>query len=128
ADQAYGEEFTLEAGASTVYDLYGTLSNGIGGTVNIAKLKFLGIQSGNAATDDAGILVGAPTTGSEYFELDAEYGGTLPHEEAVPPGGLLIRANPVGWTITNGSNDWLWLHNHGTQAATFQLIIVGGSL
>lgn len=128
ADQVYAASVTLAPKADTSIDLLGFEPDGLGGVVNIVRLKYFWIQNNNPLTDNGTLIVGAPNTGSEYYELGGAEYGPLPHEFPVVPQGFRIEFNPAGWTpAVNGISDWIYIYNSGTVSVNFEILLVGAS-
>ncbi len=120
ADTDFIDDRTLASAASESLDLSGTLVDGFGQTVAIAKLKAIEISADAANTTN--LTVGA--TGSNAFVrwvADATDGIVL------KPGARFVIADPAGWTVTAATGDLLKFTNASGASATYRIKLLGST-
>lgn len=113
----------LAATGTQDYDLAGTLADGFGDTITMAKLKYVVLyRTANADASPAGssvTLSDAPSNGVEPFTGGAEADGV---------DGVIVLGSSVGRTITNGSADTVRVtNNDGTNKSTYTIAFVGST-
>ena len=119
AEIVFTDERTLAASTSEDLDLYGSLADQFGNTINGATLKRLIVEA--SPTNGDNILVGGAASNTFAAIFDA---GS--NKVKVFPGGLFAWSVPgTGATITNSSADLLRIENADSGAeATYKIIMV----
>lgn len=121
ADKMYSDTNTLAASGTLDLDLSGPLSDGLGGTISIVKLKALIVKAAAANTNN--VLVSRPATNG--VPLFAAAGDAIP----VLPGGTVVWISPgAGITVTPATGDLVTFTNSaGGTGVTYDVIIIGTS-
>lgn len=122
ADRLWSDRRTIAASASEDLDLAGSLTDALGATLTLARVKMLAVYALPANTNDVVLGDAAATTWTALLGTD----GTL----AVKPGGLLVVTAPgaTAYPVTAGSADLLKVANSAAgSAVTYDIYIVGAS-
>jgi hypothetical protein len=122
ADRVFHDRRTLGTATSENLDLAGSLTDPLGNTVSMAKVKGLLIQN-RTATAGAYLLVGGAASNQFPF-LNA-----VGEKCRVGPSGMAFFWNPVdGFTVTAGTGDQLKIDNPGAVASIdYDIFIIGTS-
>lgn len=112
---------SLGAGAAELLDLYGSLTNEQGETINFARVQAIYVVNNGTNNGDTVRLGGASNTAA----VGVVSTGTFDIRGGTSGGGLLLFASDNGYTITNTSADKLQVSNPGTNAITYDIHIVG---
>lgn len=123
ADLMYSDTRTLAASASENIDLAGALTDVLGRTLNLAKIKAIMIRASAANTND--VVIGGAATNAFVGPF-----GAATHTLAVRPGGEFLIAHPgTGWAVVAATGDLLKIANGGAgTAVTYDIIIIGTSV
>jgi len=121
ANQVWGDTRALGNGANEELDLAGGLTNGLGATVTLAKVRLLAIKAAATNTDTLNVG-GAAANGW------ATWVGDPTDVIKVRPGGILVLAAPdaTGYAVTAGTGDLLKITNAAALAtASYDILIIG---
>jgi hypothetical protein len=119
ADLVYSDTRTLAASANETLDLT-SLIGPLGEAVNFAKIKAILIKA--AAGNTNNVVVGDAAADPFLGPL----GGTTP-TIAIPPGGEVLLAAPVGGWATSGATDLKVANSAGSTGVTYTIIAIGTS-
>ena len=119
ADQAR----SINATTNDDLDLAGGLTDGLGATVTMARLKLIYIKN-NETTAGRVIQLG----GSATNPVSTLFGAT-PDYLTIPPGGIFCLAVPdaTAFAVTGGSADTIRIRNPNASAITYDIILIGAS-
>ena len=119
SNQMYAGESTLAKNAAENIDLYGTLLNPAGDTVNLAKLKGITFHNLSVTPSDVLVIGGGGTNFKLFQNVTGRY--------ELGPNGLFTIHEPslAGKPVTAGSADLIRVENQGTQAITYEVIFYG---
>lgn len=125
ADKLFTDTRTLAASASEDLDLAGVLTDALGASLALVRVKALLVAAPAANTNDV-LVGGAP---SNAF---ASWVGAAGHQVRVRPGGFVLlsagAADATGYLVTAGTGDLLRVTNSaGTTPVTYDVIIFGTS-
>lgn len=122
ADLVFADSRTLAASANETLDLYGSLKDPFGSTLNFARIKAILIEARAANTNN--VVIGNAVANPFLGPL----GGTTP-TVTLPPGGVLLLVAPAsGWTVADATNDSLKIANSGgTTGVTYDIVVIGAS-
>ena len=114
----FDQKVTLAVSTPQSRDLYGSLSDRYGNTLNFVKVKFLWIEN-------LGTVAGEVLTIDGTFIERIILSGTTPTYK-LGPGGIWYTESPVdGWAVTAGTDDVITLD---PSAKDFDVrIIIGGT-
>ena len=129
-DFVYADSGSLIGDADADYDLYGSLSDVFGATINAARIK--GIFFKNTSSTAAVINVGGGTDGAGTAAFDSWITSTAADgSEAVivrAGGGFMLYApDATAYVVTNTSADTLSLLETASLAATYELYLIGAT-
>ncbi len=123
--EIYADVRNVANNSNETIDLYGSLTNQLGETINFARIKVILIELLNVAqggTNANSITVGAATNafvgplGTNTGTFDVISGG----------GGAFWRSDATGWTVTNASADKLKVLNNDTvNNASYRITLIG---
>lgn len=113
-------------------DLYGSLENVFGRTINFSKIKAVGIQNLGKRDGNGGWTL---TAGEDLLVLGATaanngWGGILNGNQdekiQIESGDIFLITNRLaGWSISAGSTDVLRVVNNGTDDIEYDIVIGG---
>lgn len=110
---------SIAASSSENLDLYGSLTDPLGVTLNFATIKAIEVRADEGNTND--VVLGA---GSNPFV--GPLGGTTPTIAVKPGGRLLMVAPKTGWAVTNSTADILKVANSSSgSAVVYDIKIIG---
>jgi hypothetical protein len=121
-NEIYCDIRTLAISTSETLDLYGSLLNPLGETINFARIKCIVVEL-LTTTAAASITVGNAASNPWLGPL----GGTTPTMQ-VRNGGAWAStcSDATGWPVANGSTDNLKILNDSASAvATYRLTLIG---
>jgi hypothetical protein len=121
ADQIWHDERALSATSTENIDLNGTLTNALGDTVSLARVKALIIWNKNTTAGE-NLQVGAGSTTFNLF-------GSLSSRHTIGPNGIFVVWEPsaAAKAVTAGSADLLMIRNANSVVVTYQIIVVGST-
>lgn len=119
ADIVWHDERSLASGASETLDLYGTLTDAFGATVNLLGVRALFVQ--NTGTTTITIAGDAAAPASLFFQV-ATSGITLPASAT-----MMINVPISGMAVTSGTADLLKVTNSSGGTGTYKIMILGTS-
>lgn len=120
ANMIWTDTRTINASSSEDLDLYGSLVNAFGDTVNFTALKGIFIFANSANTNN--LVIGGD--GSAFVNWVGDASDTL----VVKPGGMLSVYDPSagGYGVTNTSADILQIANSaGGTSVEYDIILIG---
>lgn len=122
ADLMFDDIRTLAASATEDIDLAGVLSDALGRTVTIVKLKAILIKADAANTNNVVVGGAAATQVTGLF-------GDVSDKIVVPPGGVFLWAAPkAGIAVGAGATDLLKVANSGAgTGVTYSITVIGCS-
>lgn len=130
ANQLYRGERTINASSSETLDISGSLTNEVGDTFTIARVKLLYIiaaPSDRTATQNTNDVVVGAAAGTQWAALLGT-AGTLTLKPGAHSLHVAGQADATAWVATGGSTDSLKVANSGAgTAVTYQIYIVGVS-
>ena len=110
---------SLAAGATNSVDLYGSVLNSFGATLNMAKVKGLILCPSNTVQTTVTLRPAAANGMTNLFE-DAS-GITVRTAGCF----ALFAKDTAGYTVANGSMDAIEIVNNGTNTTTYSLYVFG---
>ena len=131
-NQHFADERTVAAGANDNIDLYGSLVNAFGETINFTAVKAVVIQNVGADDGSSGYSVqsgedlligGASSVGNAWatpFNANPDSKLTL-----VSGGSFALTAPASGFSVTSGTGDILRVRNNGTKTIKYRIILEG---
>lgn len=119
ADIAWHDERTLASGASETLDLYGSLTDAFGATVNMLGVRALFVQNTGTTTIT---IAGDPSAPASLFFQVATSGITLPASAT-----MMINAPITGMAVTSETADLLKVTNSIGGTGTYKIMILGTS-
>lgn len=122
ADKVWHDQRTLAASGTEDLDLAGVLTDALGVTVTMAKLKALIISA--AAGNTNNVNVSRPASNGVPWALAA--GDGIP----VVPGGQLwlVAPNATAYAVTAGTGDLITVTNSGAgSSVTYDVVLIGTS-
>lgn len=124
ADCVFSDRRTLAASATEDLDLAGALTDALGGTVSLARVK--GIIVSASADNTNNVVVGAASSNPWATLLSAT--GTLTLRPGASVGLMAGVADATGYAVTGGTGDLLKVANSGgSTAVTYDIVIIGAS-
>lgn len=120
-DRVFTDSRTLAASATEDLDLAGSLTDALGATLTMAKLKFVMIKAASGNTND--VVLSRPTTnGVPLFEAADD-------AIRIKPGGCFMWVVPgSGVTVTAGTGDLLTLTNSAAgTSVSYDIVLMGTS-
>ncbi len=123
ANVLFADQRTLAASATENLDLYGSLTDPFGTTLNFATIKAIRICALSTNTNNVNFGPGIAPGSSAFIGSFASY----TNYSTVRPGGCAVQVAPqTGWTVTNSTGDNLGLGNSGgSTGVTFDITILG---
>jgi hypothetical protein len=120
ANALFADQRTLSASATEQLDLYGSLTDPLGGTLNFATIKVIKVCAASANTNNVNVGGAASNTFTGPFSAASAKVG-------VRPGGCTMFVAPqTGWTVTDSSGDKLEFGNSSSgTTVTYDIVIVG---
>lgn len=110
--------YTITSATDLDLDLSGSLTTGLGTTVNFTKIYMIAIVNLSTSSGQNVILGG----GGNFHS----WAGAQSHEVKIGPKGLFILNSPVdGYTVTNSSADILRLRNTGLTSVQTRIALIG---
>lgn len=122
ADVLWSDQRTLAASATEDLDLSGSLSDALGTSVALARVKALFVQAATGNTND--VVLGNATTNAWATLLSAT--GTL----TLKPGAFVLVGceGATAWAVTAGTGDLLKVANSSSgSGVTYNIAIIGAS-
>ncbi len=122
ADRLWSDRRTIAASSSEDLDLAGSLTDALGATVTLARVKLLAVYALPTNTNDVVLGDAASATWTSLLGAD----GTI----AVKPGGLLLAVAPgaTAYPVTATTADLLKVANSSSgSAVTYDIYIIGAS-
>ena len=116
ANEFWSDQRTLAA-TSENHDLYGSLTNALGDTIQFIKVRALMVFNRSTTSGENLTLSGS------FLEL-TPFGGTSPTIDVQPSGVFLLTAPVDGMTVTDSSADTLTI-NSGAATIVHDIVIVG---
>lgn len=120
ASQMWHDQRTLGASATEDLDLFGTLVNAFGVTMNFAKVKAIAIKAAAANTNNVNVT--RPAANGVPIFLAASDG------IALTPGAwfIMVFPNLAGVAVTTGTGDLITITNSaGSTTVTYDVVIIG---
>lgn len=113
---------TISNGANHDLDVSGSVVNGLGQTVTMARVKLIIIRN-NTLTAGFTAVVG---NGSNPL---LNWVGAAAHTKTIRPGGIFVDYAPdaTGYAVTAATGDILRINNPNASAITVDYLIVGAS-
>ncbi len=121
ANQLYRASTVITAGSNLDLDLYGSLLNPFGETINFATLR--AILIGVASADGSAALRVGPQNVTHAFQGPWGGGGATVYETVYWQ--QLWLSGQAGWTVTDGALDVLRINNPGASSVTAQILLIG---
>lgn len=124
ADRIWADTRTLAASALEDLDLAGTLVDGFGQVITLARVKAIVIAAAGANANN--LVVGGAAANAFV-----NWVGAATHTITVRPGGLFVLASTdaVGYAVTAGTGDLLRVTNGGAgTAVTYDIVVIGSSV
>jgi hypothetical protein len=120
-DVMFTDQRTLAASGTEDLDLAGSLSDALGATLTMAKLKFVMVKAASGNTND--VVLSRPA--SNGVPLFTAAGDSI----AIKPGGVFIWAVPgTGVAVTAGTGDLLTFTNSAAgTGVTYDVVLLGTS-
>lgn len=122
ADQVWTDQRTVAASGSENLDLTGSLTDALGGSITLARVKVLYIAASAANTNS--VVVGAAASNPWATLLSGT--GTL----TLRPGAVFLVAVPeaTAYAVTAGTGDLLKVANSGAgTSVTYDIAVIGAS-
>lgn len=124
-DRVFADTRTLAASANEDLDLAGVLTDALGATITLARVKALIVRAAPGNTND--VLVG----GAAATQFLSWTGGAAHQVRLRPDAFFAIAAGPsdaVGYVTAAGASDFLRITNSaGTTPVTYDIMILGCS-
>lgn len=123
-DRVFTDTRTLAASGNESLDLAGTLTDALGATITMARVKAIFVSAAAANTND--VQVTRPASNGVPFLMAAGDG------IALRPGAFMIwgsgSADATGVAVTAGTGDLITFTNSaGTTSVTYTVVILGAS-
>lgn len=114
---------SLTATTNDDFDLAGALTDGLGASVAMARLKLIYVKN-NETTAGRVLQIG----GSASNPISTLFGATADYI-IVPPGGIFLLAVPdaTAFAVTAGSADTIRIRNPNASTITYDVIFIGAS-
>jgi hypothetical protein len=124
ANAIFADQRTLSASATEGLDLYGSLTDPLGGTLNFATIKAIKICAASANTNNVNF---GPGIGNTATAFPGPMQSNNTSYSSVRPGGCALHVAPqTGWTVTNATQDILPIGNSGgSTSVTYDIVILG---
>jgi len=121
ANEVWADTRTISSSSSDDLDLYGSLTDAFGTTLNFTSIKAIIIKASSSNGDNLSVGGDAGAPISTIFADTSD-------EILVPPGGMFMITNPQadGFAVTNTTADVLEITNTDSgDSAEYDIIIVG---
>lgn len=120
ANALFTDTRVLAASATEQLDLYGSLTDPLGGTLNFATIKVIKVCAAAGNTNNVNVGGAASNTFTGPFSASSAKVG-------VRPGGCSVFVAPqTGWTVTNSTGDLLELGNSSSGSSVqYDIVILG---
>jgi hypothetical protein len=121
ASQIFTDVRTLTASSTENLDLNGVLTNALGASIALTKVKALIIKADAANTND--VVVGPAASNGLVTPFNA-----AADRVKVKPGGLLVLVAPksAGYAVTAGTGDQLFVGNGAAgTSVTYTIVVIG---
>lgn len=124
ANAIFADQRTLSASSTEGLDLYGSLADPFGTTLNFATIKAIKICASSANTNNVNF---GPGIGNTATAFSGPMQNNSSSYSAVRPGGCALHVAPqTGWTVTNSTGDILAVGNSSSgSSVTYDIVIVG---
>ena len=123
-DKAKGHfhgKFTVNAGAQTVFDMAGALTDVFGTAIAATEVKAILIVNLNAVVGDKLEVFGDAAGGGNSMPIVKAAGDAL----VIGPGGFLLLSNPIdGYAVGAGATDDIEISNPGGNNIDFEIWIL----
>lgn len=124
ADRLFSDRRTLAASATEDLDLAGSLTDALGATVTLARVKGIMISAAPGNTNN--VVVGGSSSNTWATLFNAT--GTLTLRPGASVALVAGVSDAVGYAVTGGTGDLLKVANSGgSTAVTYDIVIVGAS-
>jgi hypothetical protein len=125
-DQTWHDRRTLTTGASETLDLYGTLTNAFGATVQFNMIRILWIIN-NSTASTLQIGGAAANAFSPMFANSSDILVLRPSGATYPAMVALTAPDATGYDVTSGTADQLKIAHGGENSAslTYDIILIG---
>ena len=121
ANQIYAATRSVGIGANDDIDLAGSLPNFNGETINFTAIKKL-IIFNRSSVDGNNLTMG----GGPLHTIVAEFGASGGLANLIYPQGVEMKSFPItGFPVVAGTSDVLRIHNSGSTAIDYDIIIIG---
>jgi hypothetical protein len=122
ANRVFQDTITLAAASETLLDLT-ALTDALGGAVSFARLKAIYLRNKSATAGDNLELGGTVTAGLSTLYVGTNAG------QLIGPGGIALLVNPsaAGWVVTPTTADILRIGNPGSNAITYDIVVIGAA-
>ncbi len=111
--EIYSAVVPIANNSSVTLDLYGSLTNQLGETINFARIKSIAVELLNVA--QGGTNANSVTVGGASNAFNGPLGGTTPtFDVASGGGGAFWRSDATGWPVTNATGDQFKILNNDT--------------
>lgn len=123
ADRIFSDERTLAASANEDLDLAGVLTDALGATFTLARVRAILVIA--LATNTNNVVIGGAASNAFVGPF-----GAATHTVSVRPGGqaLFVNRDATGWPVTAGTADLLRIANSGAgSSVTYRIVIIGCS-
>lgn len=121
ANKVWSDQRTLAASATEDLDLAGGITDALGATITLTKIKAIAIHASSANTNS--VLVGGATANQL-----ANWVGNVNDVVVVKPGGTFVLTAPDanGIGVTADTGDLLKIANSaGSTSVTYDIIVIG---
>lgn len=124
ANMIFADERTVASASNDDIDLYGSLVDAFGATMNMVKIVAVMVVNAprSGAANTTSLTIGAGTNPFVGF-----LGGTTPTIKSIGPGGVVLLASPDATglgTVTAATADILRIANSSGASATYQIAII----
>ncbi len=122
ANRIFSDQRTLASSASDSLDLYGSLTDGFGTTLNFSRIAGILIQNTSTTAGDY-LSVGNGTNGI------ASCFGNANDIIKIQPNGLVFLWAPsaAGYAVVDTSADVLKILNSGANSITYNIVLIGSA-
>lgn len=120
ANQIWTDERTISGSSNDDLDLYGSLTNAFGTTLNFTSIKGIFIKAGDS---NGGNL----TIGGEGSNPFSSIFSDPTDKLVLPPSSFVGICNPNanGYTVTASTGDMLRIANLDSASATYEILVIG---
>lgn len=123
ANAVFADRRTLAASGSESLDLAGSLTDALGATITLAKVRALLIEADAGNTNTLVVGGAAENAFAALF-------GDASDKLVIRPGGLILAVAPdaTGYAVTASTGDLLQIANGGSgSAVTYDVTVIGAS-